>query len=143
MATGPGRTSSQLGAQGVLDELNEFFDYIPQILRLLKHVDGLHLESISRDGDLVADFQVIEGQLGFVSDEETLDLDQFSHELDTYGHHLPHTTGMLRRLTSEGIFDMSDDDQLVQAAQHILHWQDSTGQDIQGVHAGQHYGAYE
>ncbi|ETI28557.1 hypothetical protein G647_01007 [Cladophialophora carrionii CBS 160.54] len=143
MATGAGSTSSQLGAQGVLDELNLFFDHIPQILRLLKHVDGLHLESISRDGDLVADFQVIEGQLGFVSDEETLDLDQFSQELDTYGVHLPHTTGMLRRLTSEGIFDMSYDDQLVQAAQHILQWQDTTGQEIQGVHAGYTYEDHE
>jgi hypothetical protein len=123
-------------AQGVLDELTQYHTEIPQIVNLLKYVDSLHLSSISRDGDLVADFQVIEGELGVVHTEDAFDSAQFEQELETYGAELPHTTGMLRRLTSEGVFDGSGDQELEQAAQTILHWQASTDQDIQGVHAG-------
>jgi hypothetical protein len=123
-------------AHGVLSELLQYSTEIPQIISLLQHVDSLHLSSISRDGDLVADFQVIEGELGVVYTGDAFDSAQFEQELEMHGAELPHTTGMLSRLTSEGVFDGSGDQELEQAAQTILHWQFSTGQDIQGVHAG-------
>lgn len=123
-------------AQGILNEITQYHADIPQMLTRLKYVDSLHLQSISNDGDLVADFQIIGGESGVVQVEDAFDSAQFEQELETYGVELPHTTGMLRRLTSEGIFDGSGDDELEQAAQTILHWQSSTGQQIQGVHAG-------
>ncbi|EXJ69283.1 uncharacterized protein A1O5_07319 [Cladophialophora psammophila CBS 110553] len=135
---GPDGAESQSGAQGVLEEITQYQDQIEQIILLLQHVDSLHLSSISRDGDLVADFQVIEGELGVVQTSGSFDSAQFEQELVEYGAHMPHTTGMLRRLTSEGVFEGSGDQELETAAQMVLEWQSATGQDIQGVNAGYH-----
>ena len=123
-------------AEGVLNELTKFQPEIEQIIILLQQVDSLELSSISQNDDLVADIQDIESEFGVIQTSGTFDSAAFEQELVTYGAEIPHTTSLLHRLTSEGIFDQRGDRELEQGAQAILEWQHATGQETQGVPAG-------